>query len=80
MGVKRRRPLISFENILSQSTVVTPEILEPTRPSPPVGNLSVVKGIGGRRSQKWPAESAAICWDWGKQEEAEETVVEQLVQ
>ena len=61
MGVKRRRPLVSIENILPQSAVVTPEIVEPTRPIPPVGNQSVVKGAGGRRSHKRPAESVAIA-------------------
>ena len=61
MGVKRRRPLFSIENIFPQSAVVTPEIVEPTRPTPPVGNQSAMKGAGGRRSQKRSAESVAIA-------------------
>ena len=47
---------------LAQSAVVTPEIVEPTRLIPPIGNQSVMKGAGGRKSQKrWPAESVAIA-------------------
>ena len=61
MRVKRRRPLVSIENILPQSAVVTPEIVQPTRPIPPVGNQSVMKGADGRRSHKRPAESVAIA-------------------
>ena len=61
MGVKQRRALVSIENILPQSVMVTPEIVESSRPIPPVGNQSVVKGAGGRRSNKRPAESVAIA-------------------
>ena len=61
MRVKRRRPLVSIENTLPQPAVVTPEIVQPTRPIPPVGNQSVMKGAGGRRSHKRPAENVAIA-------------------
>ena len=47
--------------VLPQSVMVTPEIVESSRPIPPVGNQSVVKGAGGRRSNKRPAESVAIA-------------------
>ena len=62
MVVKQRRALVSIENILPQSVMVTPEIVESSRPIPPVGNQSVVKGAGGRRSNKRPAE-CGHCWD-----------------
>ena len=55
-----------IENILPQSAVVTPEIVKTTRPSPPVGNQFIVKGAGGRKSQKRLAESVAICGTEGK--------------
>ena len=53
--------LASIENILPQSAVVTPEIVKITRPSPPVGNQSILNGTGGRKGQKRPAESVAIA-------------------
>ena len=63
MGVKQRRILVSIENILSQSAMVTSEIVDPTRPGPLAGNQSVVKVAGGRRpkGQKRLAESVAIA-------------------
>ena len=65
MEVKQRRALASIENILPQSAVVTPKTAEPAMPSPLVGNQSVMKGAGRRRSQKRPAESVAIAGSEG---------------
>ena len=61
MGVKRRQALANIENILPQSAVMSPEIVKVTRPSPPVGNQSIVNGTGGREGRKRPAESVAIA-------------------
>ena len=60
MGHKQHRPLVSNENILPQSAVAAPEVVEPTRPSPPLGNQFVVKRADGKMSQKRPAENVAI--------------------
>ena len=56
--VKRRKALVSIENVLTQSAVVT---AESTSPSPPVGVQFVVLEGDKRRSQKSPAECVAIA-------------------
>ena len=61
MGVKKRRALVSIENILNQSAVVTPEIVKSTRPSPPVSSQPVMLEAGERRGHKRPAESVVIA-------------------
>ena len=45
-----------------QLAAVAPEIVEPTRPSPPLDNQIVVKRADGKMSQKRPAENVAIAW------------------